>query len=95
MICLKITHFLRSEFVGLEAKVVKSSQPAYVGIRGRVIDETLNTLVVKHENEDKVIVKKVATFHFFMPDGTVLEVDGKAIISRPQDRVKTRIMRRW
>jgi len=87
--------FVQGEFIGLNAKVVKSTNPNYVGIGGRVIDETRNTLVIRRENEDKIIVKNVAVFHFTMPDGTVVEVDGNLIVGRPEDRVKKRLRRRW
>jgi len=87
--------FVQDEFIGLSAKVVKSTNPNYVGISGRVIDETRNTLVIRHENQDKVVVKNVAIFHFTMPDGTIVEVDGNVIIGRPEDRLKKRLRRRW
>jgi ribonuclease P protein subunit POP4 len=87
--------FVQNEFIGLNAKVVKSTNPNYMGISGKVINETRNTFVIKHENKDKVVVKNVAVFHFTMPDGTVVEVYGNIIIGRPEDRVKKRLRRRW
>lgn len=87
--------FVQNEFIGLNAKVMKSTNPNYVGISGKVISETRNTLVIRHENEDKVVVKNVAVFHFTMPDGTIVEVDGNIIQGRPEDRVKKRFRRRW
>lgn len=87
--------YVQDEFIGLNAKVVKSTNPNYVGIDGKVIDETRNTLVIRHENQDKVIVKNVAVFHFTTPDGTIVEVDGNVITGRPEDRVKKQLRRRW
>jgi len=87
--------FVQGEFIGLNAKVVKSTNPNYVGIRGKVVDETRNTLVIRQENEDKIVVKNVAVFHFTTLDGTVVEVDGNLIVGRPEDRVKKRLRRRW
>jgi len=87
--------FVQHEFIGLTAKVVKSTNPSYVGVKGKVIDETRNTLVIRHQNEDKVVVKNVAVFHLTLPDGTVVEVDGNVIVGRPENRVKKRLRRRW
>jgi ribonuclease P protein subunit POP4 len=87
--------YVQDEFIGLNAKVVKSTNPNYVGIDGKVIDETRNTLVIRHENQDKVIVKNVAVFHFTTPDDTIVEVDGNVITGRPEDRVKKQLRRRW
>jgi ribonuclease P protein subunit POP4 len=62
---------------------------------GRVIDETRNTFTILHKGEKKVVVKEVAVFHFTLPDGTVIEIDGKVMVGRPEDRIKRRIRRRW
>jgi len=86
---------LQQELIGLNARVVKSSQPNYVGISGKVVDETRNTLVILSENKKKIVIKNVATFHFTLPDGTIVEIDGKAIVGRPENRVKKRARRRW
>lgn len=86
---------LQYEFIGLTAKVVESSHPNYVGIEGRVINETRNTIIITHGNENKTIVKNTAVFHFTMPDGTVVEINGKTIVGRPEDRIKKKLRRRW
>ena len=86
---------LQHEFIGLDAKVVRSTHPDYVGITGKVIDETRNTLVIRHKNKDKVVVKNTAVFHFTLPDGTIVEIEGNAIVGRPEDRLKKRPRRRW
>jgi len=89
------TAFVQGEFIGLKAKVVESSNADSMGISGPVIDETRNTLSIRHKNADKMIVKDSSVFHFTMPDGTIVEVDGKILLGRPEDRLKKRIKRRW
>ena len=93
---MKVTPaFVQGEFIGLQAKVVESSNADSVGISGTVIDETRNTLLIRHKDADKMVVKDSSVFHFTMPDGTIVEVDGKVILGRPEDRLKKRIKRRW
>ena len=93
---MKITpDLLRQEFVGLDAKVVKSSNPSQTNISGKIIKETRNTLVILHKNTEKTVIKDVVVFHFIMPNGAVVEIDGKAIVGRPENRLKKRIRRRW
>lgn len=93
---MKVTPtILQQGFIGLSAKVVKSSNPNYVGIEGNVVNETRNNLVITHESKNKTIVKKIAIFHFTLSDGTVVEINGKAIVGRPEDRIKKRLRRRW
>jgi len=86
---------VQGEFIGLKAKVVESSNPSYVGITGQVIDETRNTIVIRHRGEDKAIVKEAAVFQFTLPDGAVIEIQGAVIVGRPEDRVKRKPKRRW
>ena len=86
---------LQHEFIGLNAEVVESPNPSYVGIKGQVLNETRNTLVILHNNKKTMIIKNVAVFHFTMPDGTIVEIDGKVIVGRPENRIKKRVRRRW
>jgi len=86
---------LQSELIGLHARVARSPHADYLGIKGKVIDETRKTLVILHRNERKIVIKGVAVFHFTMPNGTIMEIDGKAIVGRPEDRVKRQVRRRW
>lgn len=93
---MKVTPaIVQQELIGLNAKVVRSSHPGYVGIAGRVLDETRNTIIIVHENKKKIIIKSTAVFNFTMPDGTIVEIDGKAIVGRPENRIKKRVRRRW
>ena len=93
---MKITaSIVQHEFIGLETKVVRSSNPHVVGISGRVVDETRNTFIILHDNKEKVVVKDTAIFDFVLPDGTVVEMDGKVIMGRPEDRLKKRPRRLW
>ena len=83
------------EFIGLDTTVVKSSNPDVVGLSGKVVDETRNTLTILQDNTEKVIVKDTSVFEFVLPDKTVVEIDGKVIMGRPEDRLKRRPKRLW
>ena len=44
---MKVTpDIIRCELIGTEAKVTKSRHEGYVGISGKVLDETRNTFVI-------------------------------------------------
>jgi len=93
---MKITPaIVQQEFIGLNAKVVKSSQPGYVGMEGKVLDETRNTLTILHKNKKKIVIKNTAVFNCTMPNGTIVEIDGKTIVGRPENRIKKRVKRLW
>jgi ribonuclease P protein subunit POP4 len=86
---------VQHEFIGLEAMVAKSSNPHVVGIKGKVIDETRNTFIMLHKDQRKVVVKDTAVFNFVLPDETIVQIDGKVIRGRPEDRIKKRPRRLW
>ncbi|MGB9987595.1 ribonuclease P protein component 1 [Salarchaeum japonicum] len=59
----------RHELVGLHAEVVDSTDPSRVGIAGRIVDETMRTLLIREgEPEGSSGVKRVPKV------GTTLEV---------------------
>jgi ribonuclease P protein subunit POP4 len=86
---------VQREFIGLETKVVRSSNPHVVGISGRVVDETRNTFTILYNGKRRVVIKDTAVFDFVMPDGTVVEIEGKIIMGRAEDRIKKRPRRLW
>jgi ribonuclease P protein subunit POP4 len=90
---LKASNILQHELIGLEAEVVKDSNPFNVNIRGKVIDESRNTLVIKHKKKQR-IAKKNAVFKFKL-DGESVKIEGKALIGRPEDRVKKQTRKKW
>lgn len=86
---------IRYEFIGTEVKVARSTHRGYVGLRGKIIDETRNTFTLLHNGKRKVVVKEASFFHFKFSDGTVVEIDGKLLVGRPEDRLKKRVRRLW
>ncbi|MBS7648526.1 MAG: ribonuclease P protein subunit [Candidatus Bathyarchaeia archaeon] len=90
-----LTHILQDEFIGLKVRVAESTNPSCVGLSGRIIDESRNTFKILCGNEEKILIKENCVFHFTLPDKTIVEIDGKVLIGRPEDRVKKVIRRRW
>ncbi len=84
---MKSKDFRRTQFIGLEAEVLKSTCPSVVGLRGRVVDETKNTITIEHEGVEKMIAKGGCELRF--DDGSQTHVvSGDDIRFRPEDRIK-------
>ena len=84
---------VRHELIGLEVKIVDSTNKEVVGIRGRVIDETRNILVVEtKDGEEKRFVKEQCTFLFRLPSGSKVKIEGRLLVSRPEDRIKKKLI---
>ena len=43
----------------------------------------------------KKVPKKFGVYHVHLPHGYVVEIDGKVIAYRPEDRLKLKIRRKW
>ncbi|MGD0644533.1 MAG: ribonuclease P protein subunit [Candidatus Bathyarchaeia archaeon] len=83
------------EFIGTEGKVAKSPHEGYVGLGGKVTGETRNTFTFLRGGKAKSVIKESAVFNFKFDDGTVVEIDGKLLVGRPEDRLKKSIKRLW
>ncbi|HKZ99884.1 MAG TPA: ribonuclease P protein subunit [Thermoplasmata archaeon] len=76
----------KHELIGLAVEVVRATDPSLVGLKGRVVDETRNMLLVDTGGGEKMIAKRGSRFRFEVQGGT--EVEGDEIAFRPEDRIK-------
>lgn len=84
-------NIVRHELIGLKVKIVKSTDSTQKGITGKVIDETYNTLKIETKDKEKTVIKENCVFIFTLPDKTKVQVDGKLLVSRPEDRIKKKL----
>lgn len=93
---MKITpDVIRQEFIGMQTAVASSPHAGYLGISGEVVGETRNTFMIQQLEKMKSIVKDQAVFQFQFFDGTVVEIDGKLLMGKPEDRLKRTVKRLW
>jgi ribonuclease P protein subunit POP4 len=74
---------LRHELIGLEAKITDSKNKHNIGIKGKITDETKNTLRIG----DKTILKKDATIEIKIDDQKII-IGGKKLLKSPEERLK-------
>jgi len=86
---------LRHELIGLDVEVVRDRNPCNTSIRGRVIDESRHTLLIQQGEKAKRVAKRTAVFRFKLPECTAVDVEGSALVGRPEDRVKKKTKRHW
>lgn len=89
------SNLVRHELIGLKVEVVESTDPKKKGIKGRVVNETRDTLIIEERGKEKVIPKKEAKFLFTLPNGQKVEIIGKLLIGRPEDRIKKKFRKGW
>ncbi len=86
-------NLVRHELIGLKVKIKDSSNKSQIELTGKVIDETFKILKIDTNKGEKSIPKDVAIFIFTLPNGTKVQVDGKILIGRPEDRIKKKLPR--
>ena len=84
----------RHELIGLNARVSGGSNKSQNKIKGSIVAETRNTLTISNGKKEKNVAKSEVSFIFDI-GGTLVEVEGKTLIGRPEDRVKKKPKRDW
>ncbi len=93
---MKVTpDIIREEFIGTEGAISSSSHEGYLSIQGNVVGETKNTFMIEQAGKMKSVIKDQAVFQFQFSDGTVVEIDGKLLVGKPEDRLKKTTKRLW
>lgn len=79
----------RHEWIGLDARVERAADPSLVGAQGRVVDETLGTVVLERADGREVRVPKDGSqLSLSLPGGERATLDLTGLQMRPWDRVK-------
>ena len=83
---------VKGELIGLSIEVTAAKNPTLVGLRGQIIDETKYTLTIEDGHISKKVLKEqvsiTTTIH-----NKIVTVDGRALIARPEERIKKKIRR--
>ncbi len=77
---------VKHELIGLQVEVISASDPTLVGLKGRIVDETRNTLTIEGSGRERMIPKRGSVFRFEV--GGKVDVEGERILFRPEDRIK-------
>lgn len=75
------------ELIGQDVEIMKSTNPSQMGIKGKIIDETKETLKIEKNGRQIVLLKKTITFKL-SKTGEI--ISGRDIAKRPEDRLKGR-----
>ena len=77
---------LKRGIIGCNAEIIASSNPTLVGIKGTILDETRNMIVIKTDEGRKNIIKNTVTM---MIDG--IKVNGTELIGAVDERIKKKV----
>lgn len=82
-----LRHITRSELIGKDVEVVKAKNKNSDNMKGRIIDETRNMIMIQTESGIKKVIKDQANFRIRSEENLV-EIEGKKLVNRPEDRLK-------
>jgi len=85
--CLTKENLGCHELIGLNAKVVKSSDQNKAGLKGKIVDETKNTFRLETSQGEKVLPKKEVWLELSLGQEKVL-LAGEKLCFKPEARTK-------
>lgn len=74
------------ELIGLEVTVLDHSSKSFVGIRGKVVWETKNMLIIEKDGREVMVPKLYGRFSFKLPSGSTVVIEGGEVLGRPEER---------
>ena len=81
------TNILAHEVIGLEAKIVRSTNKALLGLAGTIVFETKNTFAIRSGRTTKIIPKTAAKKLEIATQNGACFISGSSMIARPEDRL--------
>lgn len=81
------TLLVKGELIGKKVRIVKCTDPSWIGREGKIVDETKNTFKIEIGKKERTIAKDTAIFEFTVGD-KVYQIEGSRLKFRPEERIK-------
>ncbi|MBD3354658.1 ribonuclease P protein subunit [Candidatus Woesearchaeota archaeon] len=79
---------IKSEIIGLEVEVIDSKNKDNIGIKGKIIDDTKNTIVIQDKKgSGKILLKNNITIKIKTKKQAAV-VKGKLLFGKSKNRIK-------
>lgn len=85
--CITWKNLPAHELIGLQAEVTESTDRERKGIKGMIVDETKNLLVIETGNGEKKVPKREVTLKVKIGEESK-DIDCSELQHRPEDRIK-------
>lgn len=84
---LTAKNIVQHEIIGLKTAISKAMNKSLEGMSGTITNETQNTITIQSSDKTRTVLKKQVMLTFNI-HGEKVEVDGTALIGRPENRIK-------
>ena len=78
---------LSQGIIGLQARILESTDSTIQGIAGTIVFETKNTISIRKDSVIRQIAKSVAKKLEIQTSSCACFISGSALIGRPEDRI--------
>jgi len=87
---MKITqeNLLAHELIGLSAEIVDSKHVSLKNMRGKIVYETKNLLLLSTHQKITKVPKSTVVLLLRLPDGNDCVINGSDLVGRPEDRIQ-------
>ena len=75
------------ELIGLKTKIIGGTEKSRTGMKGYIVDETKNLIILETDIGTKKIPKSESVFEIELGKEKAT-INGKRIVARPEDRIK-------
>ena len=87
---MNLKNVAKNEFIGLPVKVHDAKNKSLIGIEGKIVDETKNTIKIKTKEKTKTVMKKDVIIDVKIEDKKI-RINGEKLVGRPEERIKKKI----
>ena len=84
---MKSKDIIKQELIGSLIEVIDSKNKSNIGIKGKIIDETKNTIIIEKNNQKKRLFKNNITIKINIKNQTII-ISGKLLSGKLKDRIK-------
>ena len=77
----------KRELIGLTAEITNSKNKSNIGIKGTIVDETKETIVIDARKGRKRLFKNNIMLNIRLPK-QIISVKGEMLFGRPKERIK-------
>ena len=89
------TRFTLLPLIGLNTVVKRATNPALHRISGVIVDDTHNMLTIFDGLRNRQVLKTSNLFELSLPSGETVDIDGKALLGHPAERLRRAKKLRW
>lgn len=84
---MSLKEYRKYGLIGRNIEIVMAKNKSLIGLKGKVVDETKNMLVIESKDREKRVLKEQVKLLINFKKEKI-KADGKIFVGRPEERIK-------